>query len=30
MRIAKTNTILTLPVNKIVTVENTHRETNQT
>ena len=30
MRIAKTNTILARPINKIFTVENTHRETNET
>ena len=30
MRIAKTNTILELPLNKLVTVENTYHDTNQT
>ena len=30
MRIAKTNTILELPLNKLVTVENTYHDTNHT
>ena len=30
MRIAKTNTILKRPVNKLFTVENTYHDTNQT
>ena len=30
VRIAKTNTILKRPVNKLFAVENTHHDTNQT
>ena len=30
MRIAKANTILELPLNKLVTVENTYHDTNHT